>query len=80
MPDGKLIINELLQYCDSLDENCPVILLSAISLLKKQDEVISALLEVGYPHNFQREEPWIRNYMYAITDVVKKAFEVKDDA
>lgn len=57
----------------------------ALELLKEQDEIIDALLKVGYPHNFQREEPWIVNYMYSITDVVRKAVhlrneEVKQDA
>lgn len=51
---------------------------SARYLLKAQDEVIQALLKVGYPHNFQREEPWIRNYMYAITDVVRKAVNLRN--
>lgn len=45
----------------------------ALYLLKAQDEVIKALLKVGYPHDFQREKPWIVNYMYAITEVIKKA-------
>ena len=36
------------------------------------------MLKVGYPHNFQREEPWIVNYMYAITAVVKKAVRLKN--
>ena len=57
----------------------------ALELLKEQDEIIDALLKVGYPHNFQREPPWIVNYMYSITDVVRKAVhlrneEVKQDA
>ena len=51
----------------------------AISLLKKQQEIISDLLKVGYPHNFQREEPWIVNYMYAITAVVKKAVRLRNE-
>ena len=50
----------------------------ALSLLKAQGEVIDALLKVGYPHNFQREEPWIVNYMYAITDVIKKAVNLRN--
>lgn len=46
--------------------------LDTLEHLKRQEEIIDALLKVGYPHNFQREAPWIKNYMYAITDVVKK--------
>ena len=49
----------------------------AIALIKAQNEVIQALRKVGYPHNFQREEPWIVNYMYAITDVIKKAVSLE---
>lgn len=49
------------------------LLTDALSLLKAQGEVIDALLKVGYPHNFQREPRWVVNYMYAITDVIKKA-------
>ena len=56
--------------------NVPIIQ-DAIALLKAQNEVIEALLKVGYPHNFQREEPWIVNYMYAITEVVKKAVNLE---
>ena len=50
----------------------------ALELLKAQDKVITALLDVGYPHNFQREEPWIVNYMYAITDVIREAVRLRN--
>lgn len=49
-----------------------------LEVLKAQDEVIRALRKVGYPHDFQREEPWIVNYMYAITDVIKKAVSLRN--
>jgi hypothetical protein len=52
--------------------------MDALSMLKAQGEVIDALLKVGYPHNFQMEEPWIVNYMYAITDVMKKAVNLRN--
>ena len=52
----------------------------ALELLKSQNEIIDDLIKVGYPHNFQREEPWIVNYMYAITDVIRKAVNLKNDA
>ncbi len=45
--------------------------------IKAQNEVIQALRKVGYPHNFQREPTWIVNYMYAITDVIKKAVKLE---
>lgn len=48
----------------------------ALSLLKAQNEVIEDLRKVGYPHNFQREEPWIVDYMRLITGVIKKAVEL----
>ena len=51
---------------------------AAVKTLKAQGEVIDDLLKVGYPHNFQREEPWIVNYMYAITDVIKKAVNLNN--
>ena len=53
-------------YCEMLDR------------LKAQGEVIDELLKVGYPHNFQREEPWIINYMYTITNVIKKAVNLSN--
>ena len=51
----------------------------ALELLKRQNEVIIDLLHVGYPHNFQREEPWIVRYMYEITEVVKKAVHLNNE-
>lgn len=52
---------------------------AALSLLKAQGDVIDALLKVGYPHNFQKEPRWIVNYMYAITDVIKKAVNLRNE-
>lgn len=67
-----------IQRLDGFTEEAEVIE-ETISLLKKQKEIIDALLKVGYPHNFQREEPWIVNYMYAITAVVKKAVRLRNE-
>ena len=70
------------EYCPYWEnnDNCMLELLNdALSLLKAQDEVITALLKVGYPHNFQREEPWIVDYMRLITGVVKKAVNLRND-
>ena len=61
----------------SLDDG--IAICEAIDLLNRQKEIIDALLKVGYPHNFQREEPWIVNYMYAITAVVKKAVRIRNE-
>ena len=79
-------------YCDE-DTGCPyseyspydldcqdILRKDAIAMLKAQNEVIEELLKVGYPHNFQREEPWIVNYMYAITDVIKKAVNLNNES
>ena len=51
----------------------------AITLLKAQDEVIQGLRKVGYPHDFYLEEPWVVSYMYAITDVIKKAVNLNNE-
>lgn len=67
-----------IQRLDGFTEEAEVIE-ETISLLKKQKEIIDALLKVGYPHNFQRENPWIVNYMYAITAVVKKAVRLRNE-
>lgn len=53
--------------------------MDALELLKAQDDVISALLKIGYPHNFQREEPWIVDYMNQITNVIRKAVQLRND-
>ena len=47
-----------------------------LDMLAAQNEVIQALRKVGYPHDFQNESPWIRDYMYTITGVIKKAVRV----
>jgi len=49
-----------------------------LALLKEQQTIIDELLKVGYPHNFQREEPWIVNYMLKITEVIKKAVHLRN--
>ncbi len=72
------ITKRRIQRLDGFTEEAEVIE-ETISLLKKQQEIIDALLKVGYPHNFQREEPWIVNYMYAITAVVKKAVRLRNE-
>lgn len=40
--------------------------------------LVCELVELGYPHNFQREEPYIRNYMYAVSDLVEVAYKIKN--
>lgn len=41
----------------------------------KMRAAIEAVIEVGYPHNFQRENPNIRGYCYDITKAIKKCFD-----
>ena len=50
-----------------------------MELLKAQDEIIQELINVGVPHNFQREQPWLVTYMYKITAIVQKAFKLKGE-
>lgn len=54
----------------------------AIELIQERDgyeAVVKALLDIGYPHNFQREEPWIRDYCYKITGVIKMAYDAVEE-
>lgn len=37
-------------------------------------DALEAVVAVGYPHNFQREAPHIREYCYDITEAIKKCF------
>ena len=46
-----------------------------IQELEAYKDIVFSLLDVGYPHNFQREKPWIRDYCYKITGVVKMAYD-----
>lgn len=51
------------------------------SKLQEYHKVLYELTELGVPHNFQREQPWLVKYMYDITKIVKEAFEViKNDS
>lgn len=46
----------------------------------EQYGILSELLEVGYPHNFQLEPLWIVDYMQRITKVITKAYDaLKND-
>ena len=84
----RCVSNPYAQDMDELDcKNCQYdnascfldVTADAIQLLKAQDDVISALLKIGYPHNFQREEPWIVDYMNQITNVIRKAVQLRND-
>ena len=37
-------------------------------------EAVKAVVDVGYPHNFQHEAPHIRGYCYDITRAIGKCF------
>ena len=48
MEDGKFnLVNAFELYCNSLDENCPVILLNVLELLKEQQKTIEKLEEAN---------------------------------
>lgn len=51
---------------------------SAKYLLTAQNEVIKGLLKVGYPHGYEKEEPWIVDYMELLTEVIKKAVRLNN--
>lgn len=53
--------------------------IAALELLEKQNEVITELRKLGYPHGFEQEKPWIVDYMHLITEVVKKAVKIDAD-
>ena len=40
--------------------------------------LLNDLIELGYPHNFQKELPHIRNYMWKVTDLVRDAIHIRD--
>ena len=62
------------EYLDCMEE----LLKDSLALLKAQDEIINELLKVGYPHGYEKEEPWIVDYMQLITEVVKKAVHLRN--
>jgi hypothetical protein len=42
--------------------------------------LLNELLELGYPHNFQHESPNISGYLYDISALIDKAYEIKREA
>ena len=44
----------------------------------KLREAVKAVVDVGYPHNFQAEAPHIRGYCYDITRAMDKCFAALD--
>lgn len=51
---------------------------SAVDDCTKLREAVKAVVEVGYPHNFQYEAPHIRGYCYDITRAIDKCFAALD--
>ena len=41
----------------------------------KLREAVKAVVDVGYPHNFQHEAPHISGYCYEITGAIEKCFD-----
>ena len=76
-PDNWGVYSDLCDLIDNLTSDALALIRQQQERIKAQDEVIRALRKVGYPHNFQREPTWIVNYMYAITDVIKKAVKLE---
>ena len=50
-----------------------------LALLRAQRKVIHDLCTLGYPHNFQREAPWVAQYCRDVSGVITEAFEVIDN-
>ena len=65
---------EELQYWIELQEGVA----DALALLKEQEGIINELLDLGYPHNFQHEAPWVVDYLYELTEIIKKAFKARE--
>lgn len=42
--------------------------------------LLNELLDIGYPHNFQHEAPHISGYLYDISALIDKAYEIKREA
>lgn len=40
--------------------------------------LLNDLIKLGYPHDFQKELPHIRSYMWKVTDLVKDAIHIRD--
>ena len=40
MPDIEKVIHDLSEWCDSMDELCPVICLDVLALLKEQTRIV----------------------------------------
>lgn len=43
MSDRDIVVNEFEQWCDSMNEDCPVACLDALALLKEQEAVTPSL-------------------------------------
>ena len=40
-------------------------------------DLVNELIEIGYPHNFQHERTDIADYMFKVSGIIDKAFEIK---
>lgn len=40
--------------------------------------LLNDLIKLGYPHDFQKELPHIRSYMWKVTDLVRDAIHIRD--
>lgn len=39
-------------------------------------EIVKQLVALGYPHNFQHESPWVVDYCYKVSTIIKNAMEI----
>ena len=44
---------------------------------ERAEKVLYDLRELGYPHNFQHEASWVVDYLYKLTPIITRAFELK---
>lgn len=40
--------------------------------------LLNELCELGYPHNFQHEEPWVVEYCYDVSRIIDKAMKIRN--
>lgn len=71
---GRIGVEQARNFLRTIDD--------AIELIKELEgykDIVFSLLDIGYPHNFQKEEPWIRDYCYKITGVIKMAYDAVEE-
>ena len=89
MSDRKIILNEFEQWCDSMNEDCPVVCLDVLALLKEQESEIKALRllvewaeecdfgfdQFPYEYNLYKNEIKDMRYIDGMIHVAKRTLE-----